>query len=131
MTKSPIATGFENLVLSLGELAPFVEAELRRGWEMEKVMTRVRQKQVAQAQPERRTVDGMGQVVMSVDPTAYHYWGSRLGYDCWKDKGFRRELARDNPEVRVKTVKKPIIQGADISGPKKVRTGLKYTKSYE
>lgn len=85
------------------QMARMIEDELRRGWHMEAMTAAVRQKQIAQANPIRRTVDGVGQVVMTVDPIAYHYWGSRLGYQCWRDRQFVREFLRDNPEVRVKT----------------------------
>jgi hypothetical protein len=33
---------------------------------------------------------------------AYHYWGQRLGYQCWDDPTFLKEFERDNPECRVK-----------------------------
>lgn len=38
-----------------------------------------------------------------VHPVSYHYWGQRLGYECWDDPQFVREYLRDNPEARVKT----------------------------
>lgn len=44
-----------------------------------------------------------GEVRMMVHPVSYHYWGQRLGYQCWEDKGFCREYLRDNPEARVKS----------------------------
>lgn len=31
----------------------------------------------------------------------YHYWGQRLGYECWSDPEFVREYLRDNPDSRV------------------------------
>jgi hypothetical protein len=31
----------------------------------------------------------------------YHYWGQRLGYECWDDPTFVNEYLRDNPESRV------------------------------
>lgn len=40
---------------------------------------------------------------MMIDPISYHYWGQRLGYECWEDPQFRREYLRDNPASRVKT----------------------------
>lgn len=56
---------------------------------------------------ERRAIalsDGnTGQVQMQVHPASYHYWGQRLGYECWDDPNFVREYLRDNPECRVKT----------------------------
>lgn len=44
-----------------------------------------------------------GEVKMSIHPTSYHYWGQRLGYQCWDDKQFCREYLRDNPAARVKS----------------------------
>lgn len=45
-----------------------------------------------------------GTVDMRVHPTSFHYWGQRIGYGCWEDKGFQREYKRDVPEARVRTV---------------------------
>ena len=50
---------------------------------------------------ERRAIDGVGRHRMRVDANAFHYWGQRLGYDCWDDEQFKREYERDNPESRV------------------------------
>jgi hypothetical protein len=50
------------------------------------------------------TGDGGGYQDMMIDPISYHYWGQRLGYECWDDAQFIREYKRDNPESRVKTV---------------------------
>lgn len=47
--------------------------------------------------------DGGGYVDIMIDPISYHYWGQRLGYECWDDPQFIREYKRDNPECRVKT----------------------------
>jgi hypothetical protein len=57
---------------------------------------------------ERRMMRGergvaTGYTEMMIDPISYHYWGQRLGYECWEDKQFRREYLRDNPASRVKT----------------------------
>ncbi|MDR1280299.1 MAG: hypothetical protein LBK99_05710 [Opitutaceae bacterium] len=35
---------------------------------------------------------------------SYHYWGQRLGYECWDDPQFMREYLRDVPAARVRTV---------------------------
>lgn len=51
---------------------------------------------------EAHTVDGLGQHVLRVTAESYHYWGRRLGYDCWADTQFRHEFKRDNPAARVK-----------------------------
>ena len=55
------------------------------------------------SQRDIRSIDGMGRLRMRIDPTLYHAWGTRLGYDCWRDGQFLREVERDNPEVRVKS----------------------------
>jgi len=51
---------------------------------------------------EHKAMEGMGRIKLSVPPLAYHYWGQRLGYECWADKQFQNEFLRDNPGVRVK-----------------------------
>ncbi len=66
-------------------------------------------KEIAAAQKtggERRFLrgEGGGEVEMMIHPTSYHYWGQRLGYECWDDPTFRREYRRDNPVARVKSV---------------------------
>ena len=55
-----------------------------------------------EAQKETRTTS-FGQHRARIEPTSYHYWGKRLGYDCWNDRKFIKQYLRDNPESRVKT----------------------------
>lgn len=43
-----------------------------------------------------------GDVEMQVNSFSFHYWGKRLGYECWQDKAFCREFRRDNPSVRIR-----------------------------
>jgi len=50
----------------------------------------------------RTSMDGMGAPTLEITPEAYHYWGQRMGYECWNDKGFIAEFKRDNPAARVK-----------------------------
>ena len=93
-----------DLIMSLpGDLPRAVLNEFRRGWRMAEVMATIEQKQIAATQPEKKWVHGIGTHTMSIQAHAYHYWGKRLGYQCWRDKQFRREFARDNPEVRVQS----------------------------
>ena len=51
---------------------------------------------------ERRPIGNDGAHEMRVHAKSFHYWGGRLGYDCWNDDGFKREYRRDVPESRVK-----------------------------
>ena len=46
-----------------------------------------------------------------IDPASYHYWGQRLGYECWDDEQFMKEYLRDNPLCRVKSVSNKIQIG--------------------
>ncbi len=50
-----------------------------------------------------RSAEGGGEVDMMIHPVSYHYWGQRLGYECWEDAQFRREYKRDNDVARVKS----------------------------
>lgn len=52
---------------------------------------------------EHKAMEGMGQPVLSIPKLAYDYWGRRLGYECWSDKGFRDEFKRDNPGARIES----------------------------
>lgn len=68
-----------------------------------------REMRIMQAQGgERRLMrfsDGNGgEVRMMVHPFSYHYWGNRLGYQCWEDDQFKREYWRDNEECRIKNI---------------------------
>lgn len=51
-----------------------------------------------------QTPDGVGgELAMQIHPESYHYWGQRLGYQCWSDPTFCKEYLRDNPYARVKS----------------------------
>lgn len=93
--------------MDLSELPAGVVEEFRKGRHAREVQTLLRaprlQDMVARAQPlEQRAVDGLGRVRLAITPDAYHYWGRRLGYECWRDKQFLHEFERDNPNARVK-----------------------------
>ena len=55
-----------------------------------------------------REGDG-GYVDLNIHPASYHYWGQRLGYECWQDAQFLREYKRDNPASVVRTITKTAI----------------------
>jgi hypothetical protein len=88
-----------------GNLRQQVVQELRDGYRKEWVNAGIQQKKIAKQTSinEFKSVDGIGRLRMRVDPTLYHYWGHKVGYGCWKDAQFLREIERDNPEVRVKS----------------------------
>ena len=105
---------FAELIESLpGDLSREVINELCTGRKLEEVRAAKEQLEIAQAQPMRTWMEGLGQVRMTVSATAYHYWGQRLGYRCWKDKQFLREFERDNPEVRVRSQARKVALRVD------------------
>ena len=86
------------------ELAVTLEAELRRGWQKNRIEAAIQEKQLGKVNEQKvRSVEGLGQKIASIPPTAYHFWGQKLGYDCWNDDAFVREFLRDNPGCRVKS----------------------------
>lgn len=75
---------------------PLLE-EFKRGWLMEKVKGRVEQKRLAKtAKQYHRGVDGLGRLRARIPGSSFHYWGKRLGYQCWNDETFLKEFIRDN-----------------------------------
>ncbi len=48
-----------------------------------------------------RPIEDLGTPELQVTEFAFHYWGQRLGYDCWDDPEFIREFGRDNEACRV------------------------------
>lgn len=109
-----------DLIQSLADVVPphlqkRVEGELIRGWNQRRVEAQKEAKQIATYERARETksVDGLGNLVARIPGDAYHYWGHRLGYECWKDDQFIKEFMRDNPEVAVKNyAKKTMVKGA-------------------
>lgn len=87
------------------DLAPELEKELRRGWHRNAVQAQVEAKSNAALNSiDHKSVDGLGRLRMRVPADAFHYWGQRLGYECWSDESFLKEYERDNPEVKVKSI---------------------------
>ena len=86
--------GMESLHECLGEL--------HRGTHARQVTAHFRQAEHARNLHGAVGIDGIGQVDMVIDPTVFHYWGARLGYDCWEDEEFLQEFKRDNPDARVR-----------------------------
>lgn len=86
-----------------GDLRRAVIKEFEKGIQKDWVQAGIQQKRIAKdSQTEIRSIDGIGRLRMRIDPTLYHAWGTKYGYDCWKDSQFLKEIERDNPEVRVK-----------------------------
>lgn len=103
---------YGGIVDDLGELAPYVRDELIAGIQAETHLAELEQRKIAEANSrlEAAMVDGVGQHMLSVDAGLYAWWAMREP-GCWSDKDFRRRIARDNPSVRVKSLKKTMAQG--------------------
>lgn len=111
-----------------GEVVHKLAEVVRRGHEVEKVLAVTRQRQAARELGSgRRSLAGLGRPRLEVDTVAYHYWGQRLGYECWRDEGFLREFERDNPDARVHATGTKDIQVGYHSDHAPVR---RFTKSY-
>lgn len=84
------------------ELVGQLEQELRTGWNKNRVDAAIQAKKTHEINVQRhRAVEGLGALKARIPPTAYHFWGQKLGYGCWNDKTFMKEFIRDNPECRV------------------------------
>lgn len=64
-----------------------------------------RQKRIAAANAriDRVFVEGLGEVVASIDPDIYHRFGLMYGYETVNSPDFLKSLLRDNPDLRVKS----------------------------
>ena len=96
----------ENIIVpGAGDLTKEVIEELRTARNLEEVNASVRQRKLAQAEQvvsngTRKNLS-FGRLRMRITPEAYHYWGRRLGYECWDCQQFLREYERDNESVRI------------------------------
>jgi len=96
----------ENIVVpGAGDLTKEVIEELRTARNLELVQAQVRQRKLAQAEQvvtggERKNLS-FGRLRMRITPEAYHYWGGRLGYECWEDKQFLHEFEKQNEAVKI------------------------------
>ncbi|MAK37777.1 MAG: hypothetical protein CMC15_16575 [Flavobacteriaceae bacterium] len=84
------------------EMSALVAANLRGRLAREYQNSRVNQSSnIAEQSKGESNHSILGQHKARIDPTSFHHWGKRLGYDCWNDRQFIKEYLRDNPESRV------------------------------
>jgi hypothetical protein len=77
--------------------------EFRRGWHKEKVLGMIEAKKASAInQNYHRGVDGIGRLRARIPASSFHFWGQKLGYDCWKSNAFIKEFLRDNPGLETK-----------------------------
>jgi hypothetical protein len=92
-----------------------VERELINGWQLNEVKDKIEVKRLGEFHKNNvaKPIDGIGELRASIPPSAFHYWGTRLGYECWEDRQFLREFIRDNPETAVRNrMKRTMVRGA-------------------
>jgi hypothetical protein len=79
-----------------------LEEELRKGWQRNRIEAAVEARQLGKLNNQRhKSIEGLGQKIATIPGHAFHFWGQKLGYECWNDKEFMDEFLRDNPELRV------------------------------
>lgn len=91
-------------------LGQAVVEELRTGQLMKLFNEKKEMAKVQKARGERVRCGDMNPTMM-IPPASYHYWGQRLGYECWEDEQFVREYWRDNEVCRVKTRPANVVVG--------------------
>ena len=75
-----------------------VRAYLETKHHTELANAEIEQKKLMQA--ERRVSGGVrknlpfGRLRMKVCQEVFHFWGSKLGYECWKDDTFKKDMER-------------------------------------
>ncbi len=92
-----------------------VERELLTGWKMQAAASYHQAKQFAAFNHANaaKSIEGVGELKARIPLSSVHYWGQRLGYDCWNDDTFVKEFIRDNPEVAVNNrIKRTTVNGA-------------------
>ncbi len=115
-----------NFQVDLSELSPAVVEEFRKGRHAREVATLQKQPALQdmiamEHNRQHRSIDGLGRLRMVISPDAFHYWGRRLGYECWRDKQFLNEFERDNANVRVKCGGTKIMVGYQPSAALKTK----------
>lgn len=115
----------ERTLALLGVTREQILAELQYRQRKKHALAIRRMAAAQRAAGERRAIKGAdngGYCEMMIDPISYHYWGQRLGYECWEDKQFRREYLRDNPASRVKTTSSATMTVAGVAYLERKRT---------
>lgn len=80
--------------------------DLRRGHHARLALAMERQIRIAkfyENSDEVHARGGLGERIMCVDAVIYWEMVRRYGVDCWADKGFRQDMMRDEPSLRVRS----------------------------
>lgn len=109
-----------DIIQSLSEVIPShlrkeVEKELLTGWRRQEASAYHQAKQMAAFNHSNaaRSLEGVGELKARIPLSAFHYWGQRLGYECWNDESFVNDFIKHNPEIAIKNrVKRTVVNGA-------------------
>lgn len=96
---------FDELMTELtAEMWPF-RSQIADGEQVRAALALSRQERIAAANHriQRRFMEGLGEVVATIDADIYHRLGYLYGYETVNSPDFIRTLLRDNPELRVKS----------------------------
>jgi len=86
------------------DITQAVKNELRQDLQFKLLQGHKNQQDIAQFNQDNapRMIDGIGEVVLSVDEDLFYAARLVFGEDCWSDKDFRRWVWKNYPEARVK-----------------------------
>ena len=88
------------LDLEQAGVRPILESLFKRQRNQAKIEAKILGKQ---NERKLRSINGVGSKIATIPGDSFHFWGKKLGYDCWNDKGFMDEFLKDNPELRSKS----------------------------
>lgn len=99
-----------NLITEVEEAFWPFRSQIADAEQVRVAMALARQKRIAAANAriQRGFLDGIGEVVASIDADLYHRLGLLYGYETVNSDDFLRCLMRDNPEIRVRTVSRKV-----------------------
>tara|TARA_R100000152_G_C6687666_1_gene120047 strand:- start:118 stop:498 length:381 start_codon:yes stop_codon:yes gene_type:complete len=102
------------------DLLPALEKEFREGRLKQHVdaQSNAAQRIGSSRETDYKSVNGLGRLRLRIDPYTYHYFGQRLGYNCWHNEQFLREFERDNEYARVNCGGTKIQAGYGSKQPK-------------
>lgn len=112
------------------ELQPAMLKEFKTGWNFRKVVAEAQSQQIGVINQQRhRSLDGIGRLKLRVDADSYHYWGQRLGYQCWADKGFVDSYMKKNSYSKVNSGGTKEVHVGFVA-PRQTPRNVKYSKTF-
>jgi len=121
----PLSSAIAN---SLGDipddLALAMIKEFKTGRLMECVKAEANHRSISKQNhnQEHKSIDGVGRLRLRVDPYFFHDAGRKYGYACWGDNGFKRDVEKRYPEMKVKCGGTKIQVGFGSCGEKRSST---------